>query len=75
MSASGQHNAEPRVTPARVAPLTATMWIVSVNYDPGLNLIKRLFHRPDPHAFAELRDRVWQAIRSSNAITVLESQA
>jgi hypothetical protein len=54
-------------------PEVAAQWIVSVTYDPGLNLVKRLFHRPDPHAFAELRDRVWRAIRSNNAITVLES--
>jgi hypothetical protein len=24
-------------------------WFISVNYDPGLNLVKRLFHKPDFH--------------------------
>ena len=40
-------------------------WIVFVSYDPGLNVIKRLFHRPDMQAFSQLRDRVWEAIRSN----------
>jgi hypothetical protein len=57
----------PQETPGR--------WVVSVTYDPGLDLIKRIFHRPDAHAFAVLRDRVWQVIRTSSGITVLESQA
>jgi len=25
-------------------------WVVSVTYDPGLNLAKRLFHKPDQQA-------------------------
>ena len=48
-------------------------WVVSVNYDPGLNLLKRLFHKPDPRAFHELRDRLWQLLRSTDGITVAES--
>src|SRR5579871_4640986 len=28
----------------------AAQWVVSVNYDPGLNLIKRLFHKPNRQA-------------------------
>ena len=46
-------------------------WIISVNYDPGLNLIKRLLHRPDVQAFSELRDRVWQILGSNSAIRTL----
>ena len=45
-------------------------WVVSVNYDPGLNLIKRLFHKADPRAFSQLRDRVWQSLRSNRAIEI-----
>lgn len=43
-------------------------WIISVNYDPGLNLIKRLFHTPDRRALGELREHVLEAVRSSPAI-------
>ncbi len=46
-------------------------WVVSVNYDPGLSLMKRLFHTPDRHAFDQLRDQVWQSIRSNTAITII----
>jgi hypothetical protein len=49
-------------------------WNVSVNYDPGLNLAKRLFHRPDEGAFTALRDRIWQALRSSSAIRLPRSE-
>ena len=47
-------------------------WVVSVNYDPGLNLLKRLFHKPDPTQFAQVRDLVWHALRSAEGIRVIE---
>lgn len=43
-------------------------WVVSVVYDPGLNLWKRLFHRPDQQAFMALRDRVWKVLKSNHAL-------
>lgn len=43
-------------------------WVLSVNYDPGLNLIKRLFHKPDLQALQNLRDHVRQAVTSNTAI-------
>ena len=46
-------------------------WVVSINYDAGLNVMKRLFHKPDTQAFAVLRERVWQAIGSNSAIKTL----
>ncbi len=46
-------------------------WVISVNYDPKLNLVKRLFHKPDSQAFAQLRDRVWQTLTSNNAIRIV----
>jgi hypothetical protein len=46
-------------------------WVISVNYDPGLNLIKRLFHKPDRHALEQLRDHLLQALTSQTAITVV----
>lgn len=49
-------------------------WVVTVAYDPGLNVIKRLFHKPDMEAFSQLRDRVWEAIRSNPGIRELPSE-
>ena len=46
-------------------------WVVSVTYDPGLNLFKRLFHRPDPQAFAKLRDEVWRILKSDAGIKIM----
>lgn len=47
-------------------------WVVSVNYDAGLNLIKRLLHQANRQAFAVLRERVWQAVRTNPAIRTIE---
>ncbi len=49
-------------------------WVVSVNYDPGLNLLKRLFHKPDAASFARVRGRVWEVIRSAEGIKVIEDR-
>ncbi len=46
-------------------------WVISVNYDPGLNLIKRLFHKPDRQALEQLRDHVLQAVTSKTAIRIV----
>jgi hypothetical protein len=46
-------------------------WVVSVGYDPGLNPLRRLLHRPDAAAIARVRDRVWKALRSTPGIRVL----
>ena len=48
-------------------------WVVSVHYDPGLNVIKRLLHEPNQAAFEELREHVWRSIHSNAAITVIDS--
>jgi hypothetical protein len=50
---------------------TPAQWVISVSYDPGLNLIKRIFHRPDLQAFQSLRDHVRQAVTSNSAIRVV----
>jgi hypothetical protein len=47
-------------------------WVISVNYDPGLNLIKRLFHKPDQQALGQLRDRVGKILTSNSAIKTVE---
>jgi hypothetical protein len=48
-------------------------WVISVNYDPGLNLLKRLVHRPDRGALQQLRDHVQQAVASNAAIKIVPS--
>ena len=54
---------EPQEAPAQ--------WVVSVNYDPRLNLVKRLFHKTDRQALEQLRDRVRQAVTSNTAIKIV----
>lgn len=49
-------------------------WVVSVSYDPGLNIMKRIFHKPNRQAFAQLRDQVWQAIHSNSSFRTIEPQ-
>ena len=49
-------------------------WVVSVSYDPGLSLLKRLFHKPDVEALARLRNRVWQVLGSTPGIRVLADE-
>lgn len=46
-------------------------WVISVNYDPGVNLIKRLFHKPDRLALRNVRDCVRQAVTSNAAIRIV----
>ena len=46
-------------------------WVISVQYDPGLNLLKRLFHSPDRAALEQLRYRVRQAVASNAAIRIV----
>ena len=43
-------------------------WVVSVAYDPGLNLLKRLFHKPDAPARDRLRRRVREVLGSTPGI-------
>lgn len=43
-------------------------WIVSAAHDPGLNVAKRLFHKPDRQLLERLRERVRQILRSNSAI-------
>lgn len=46
-------------------------WVISVNYDPGLNLIKRLFHKPDRQALEQLRKHVLKAVTSDPSIRTI----
>jgi len=47
-------------------------WGVSVDYQSGLNPLKRLFHKPDPAAFARLRDAIWTALKANVTMRVIE---
>ncbi len=49
-------------------------WVVSVGYDPGLNLFKRLFHKPDTAILDRLRARVWQVLRSTPGMHLLDNE-
>jgi hypothetical protein len=46
-------------------------WNVSVTYDPGLSVMKRLFHKPDGNALALLRERIRDLLRSTSGIRVV----
>jgi hypothetical protein len=46
-------------------------WVISANYDPGLNLIRRIFHKPDRQALEQLRGRFLQALTSTTAIRIV----
>jgi hypothetical protein len=48
-------------------------WIISVTSDLGLNLVKRLFHKPDRKALEQLRSRVWQILGSNSAIRTVRT--
>ena len=47
-------------------------WVVSVAYDPGLSIIRRLFHQPDQTALARIREALWGALRTTEGIRIVE---
>ena len=47
-------------------------WVISVDYDPGINLMKRLFHTPDERAFQTLRDCVRRVLQSDSTIKIVD---
>ena len=46
-------------------------WVVSVDHSAGLNLISRLFNKSHQKAFASLRDRIWQSLKSEAEIKII----
>ncbi|MCL7422301.1 MAG: hypothetical protein M8364_15525 [Methylobacter sp.] len=46
-------------------------WIVAVAYDPGLNIFRRLFGKPNMGNYSELRDEVWRALDAEDEIEKL----
>ncbi|TAM83111.1 MAG: hypothetical protein EPN47_06635 [Acidobacteria bacterium] len=47
-------------------------WGIIVNYDPGLNLVKRLFHKPDLELLERLQGRARQILTSNSAIRMIK---
>jgi hypothetical protein len=47
-------------------------WVVSLGYDPGLNLLKRLFHKADTAALGRLRAQVREILRSTPGLRVID---
>lgn len=47
-------------------------WLVSVTSDPGLNIVKRLFHRADNNVLEQLRERVREILMSNIAIKTVK---
>lgn len=50
---------------------TPVQWVISVRYDPGLNLLKRILHKPDLQAMGQIEDRVRQILASNSAIKMI----
>jgi len=46
-------------------------WLVSVTNDPGFNLAKRLFHKPNQQALGQLRNGVRQVLATNGAIKIV----
>ena len=47
------------------APDEPARWLLFIEYDPGLNIVKRLFHKPDAQAFARLCDAIRHSVGSN----------
>lgn len=52
---------------------TPAQWVISVKFDPGLNLTERLFHKPDHNVLGQLKTRVWQILASNGAIKTVKA--
>jgi hypothetical protein len=43
-------------------------WMVVMNYDPALNILKRIFHRPDPRNIERLNQALMDALQCDPAL-------
>jgi hypothetical protein len=55
----------PQETPAK--------WVISVAHDPGLNVVKRLLHKPDPESLGRLQASVRQILAINPAIRTIKT--
>lgn len=56
----------------RIEGDTGAEWVVSWNYDPGLSIIRRLFHKPDAAALERIAGAIREALASAEGIRILE---
>jgi hypothetical protein len=47
-------------------------WAISWNYDPGLSIIRRLFHKPDTAALERIGVSIRGALASAEGIRILD---
>ena len=45
-------------------------WVVSVVHDPGLNIVKRLFNKPDQQALMKLQAKIREILSSNDGIKI-----
>jgi hypothetical protein len=50
----------------------AAEWVISWNYDPGLSIIRRLFHKPDTAALGRIGVAIRGALASAEGIRILD---
>jgi hypothetical protein len=58
----------------RVDDGAGAQWVVSVAYDPGLSILRRLFHKPDEAALTRVRNAIWDALRTAEGIRIVEEE-
>jgi hypothetical protein len=46
-------------------------WVVSVDYDPGLSILRRLFHTPDQVALGRIRGAVRAALAAADGVRLV----
>jgi hypothetical protein len=46
-------------------------WNISVNYDSGLNVFKKLFYKPDQNSFVIIRDLIWEKLKNKKDIKIV----
>ena len=56
----------------RIEGDTGAEWVVSWNYDPGLSIIRRLFHKPDAAALERIAGAIREALASAEGIRILD---
>lgn len=52
---------------------TPAQWVISLSYDPGLNIVKRLFNKAHLQAMRQIQDRVRQILASNKAIRMINT--
>jgi hypothetical protein len=56
----------------RIEEDAAAEWAISWNYDPGLSIIRRLFHKPDTAALERIGVSIRGALASAEGIRILD---